>query len=109
MFSIQAIPRPKIASLNLGIHQFSYCKRLNYSERQLKGSLCVEFKENLLSYFSLTESLPKPEIGMPNLDFNQFFCSKRLFYPKRHLKRYYYMLLEENHSSRFFETRTTEI
>ena len=106
---MQAFPRPKIALLNLGIHQFSYDERLIHSKRHLKRNLCFEFKENPLSNISLRESLPKDETGIPNLDFHQCFCSKRLFYRKRHLKGNYYMLFEENFSSRFFETRTSEI
>ena len=108
-FSIQALPRPKNASLNLGIHQFSYSEWLIHLKRHLTGSLYIEFKENSLSYFSLRESHPKPKIGMPNWDSHQCFCSKRLFYPKRHLKGNYIFCLKKNHSSKFFETRTNEI
>ena len=108
-FFMHVLPTPKIASLNLGIHIFSYSERPIHSKRHVKGILCIEFKENPFSYFSLRESLPKLEIGIPDLGFRQCFCSKRLFNPKRHLKGNYYMLFEEKHSSRFFETRTSEI
>ena len=65
---MQALPRPKIALLNLGIHQFSYSELLIHLKKHLKRSLFIEFKENPLNHFSLRESLPKPEIGIPNLD-----------------------------------------
>ena len=109
VFSIQALSRPKIALLNFTIHQFSYSERLIHSKRHLKRSLCIQFKENPLSHFSMRESLPKPEICIPNLDFHQCFFSKRLLYLKRHLQGNYYMLFGENHSNRFFEIRTSEI
>ena len=95
-FSIQSLLRPKITLLNLVIHQFSCSERLIHSKKHLKTSLCIEFKENLMSYFALRESLPKPEIGISNLDLHQYSCSKRLFYPKGHLKGNYYMLFKEN-------------
>ena len=63
VFSIQGLPRPKIALLNVGIHQFSSSKRLIHSKMHLKRSLCIDFKENPLSHFSLRESLSKPFSG----------------------------------------------
>ena len=86
VFSIQTLPRPKIALLNLDIHQFSYSERLIHMKRHLKRSLFIEFKENPLSHFSFRESLPKPEIGILNLDFCQCYCGKRLFCPEWYLK-----------------------
>ena len=46
VFSIHALPKPKIGLLNLDIHQFSYNERLIYSKSHLKKSVCFEFKEN---------------------------------------------------------------
>ena len=63
----------------------------NSFEKVFKRHLSIEFKENLLNYFSLRESLPKPKSVIPNLDFHQCFCSKRLIYPKSDLKGNYYM------------------
>ena len=65
-FFMHVLPTPKIASLNLGIHIFSYSERPIHSKRHVKGILCIEFKENPFSYFSLRESLPKLEIGLTN-------------------------------------------
>ena len=95
--------------LNLDICQFYNSERLIHSKRHLNRSLCIEFEENPLSNFSLSDSLPKPEINIPNLDCHQCFCIKRLFYSKIYLKGNYYMLFEEIHSSIFFETRISEI
>ena len=55
--------RPKIALLNLGMHQFAYSEQLIHMKRHLKRSLFIEFKENPSSHFSLRESLPKPKFG----------------------------------------------
>ena len=79
---MQAFLRPKIALLNLGMHQFSYGEMTNSFEKASKKSLFIEFKENPLSHFSFRESLPKPEIGILNLDFCQCYCGKRLFCPE---------------------------
>ena len=98
---IQAFPRFKIWLLNLNIHQFSYSEQPIHLKRYLKRSLCIEFKENPLSYFSSRESLLKLKIVILNLNLHQCFCSKRLFYLKRHLKGNYCMLFEEKHSSSF--------
>ena len=75
VFSIHALPWPKVELLNLDIHQFSYNERLIHSKWHLRRSLCIEFKENPMSHFLLKETLPKPKIGLPNLGFHQFFRS----------------------------------
>ena len=72
--------RLKIVLLNLGMHQFSCSEWLIHFKKHLKRSLFIEFKENLLSHFSLRESLLKPEIDTWNLDFHQCFCNKRFFF-----------------------------
>ena len=41
---IQALPIPKVALLNLGVHQFSYSELLIHLKRHLKRSLCMTFK-----------------------------------------------------------------
>ena len=87
VFSIQALPKPKIGILNWDINQFFYSEWLIHSKRYQKRNLCIELKENTLSYFSLRVSLPKPKIGKSDLNFHQCFCSKRQFYPIKHLKR----------------------
>ena len=83
---IQALPRPKIAVLNLTIHQFSYREQVIHSKMHRKRSLNIKLKKSTLSHFSLSESHPKSKNGEPNLNFHQCFCSKRLFYPKWHQK-----------------------
>ena len=92
--------------LNLGIHQFSYRERLIHSKRHLKRSFCVEFKENLLSYFLMRESLPKSKIllGLPSM-----FLYEATILSEKTSKWELFYLFEENHSDRFFEIRTSEI
>ena len=107
--SIQAIPRPKLGLLYMDMHQFFYNEQLIPSKWHLKRSLCFEFYENPLSHFSLRESLLEPKIFIPNFGSLQCVCSKRLFSTKRHFKGKIYMLSKENHSSKFFETRISEI
>ena len=63
------LPRSKVELLNSAMHQFSYSGRTIHFKMNLKRSLCIEFKENALSHFSLGESLQKLKIGMPNLEF----------------------------------------
>ena len=103
VFSMRTLWRPKIALLNLDMHQFSYSDRLIHLKKHLKRSLFTEFRVNPMSHFSSMESLPKREIGIPNVDFYHYLCSKQLIFSKWHLKGNYYMFFEENHSSRFFE------
>ena len=81
-FLMPALLRPKIVLLNLDMHQFSYNKQLIHLKKHLKRSLCIEFKENSLSHFSLRESFLKPKIGIPNLDLHQCFYSKDYFIRK---------------------------
>ena len=93
IISRHTLPKTKIYSSNLDIHQFSYSEQLMHLEIHLKSSLYMMFNEKSLEpFFFSVHVVPTPKTRLPNLEFNHFFCSKWLLHPKRHLKGNFYLV-----------------